>query len=141
MSLFRRAGLLLASVALVTLAAIPVRADGYPTQPVVSGSQTVVGESIAYPATGKAVVTAMIVTLAPGEKTISHIHGVPIFGYILDGEVTIDYGPHGVRTYTKGQGFLEAMQAPHAARNSGDVPVRILAVYMGAEGSQDVIAK
>jgi quercetin dioxygenase-like cupin family protein len=116
-------------------------ADDYPAVPLLSGSQTVVGENIVYPTTGKAVVTAMIVTLAPGEKTVVHRHGVPLFAYILEGEVTVDYGAFGNNTYKQGQSFLEAMHVGHAGLNSGSVPVKILAVYMGAEGSQDVIAK
>jgi quercetin dioxygenase-like cupin family protein len=116
-------------------------AEDYPAVPLLSGSQTIVGEDIVYPTTGKAVVTAMIVTLAPGEKTVVHRHGVPLFAYILDGEVTVDYGTFGPRTYKQGQSFLEAMHVEHAGRNSGSIPVKILAVYMGADGSQDVIAK
>ena len=116
-------------------------ADQYPAVSLLSGSRTVVGEDIVYPTTGKAVVTAMIVTLAPGEKTVIHRHGVPLFAYILEGAVTVDYGAHGVKTYTQGQSFLEAMHVAHAGRNAGGIPVKILAVYMGAEGSQDVIAK
>jgi quercetin dioxygenase-like cupin family protein len=137
---YRRSILAAATFGLL-LMANQASGEGYPALPVVSGSQTVVGEPITYPSTGKAVLSAMILTLAPGEATISHSHGVPVFGYILEGEVTIDYGPHGVRTYTQGQGFLEAMQAEHAAHNNGAAPVRILAVYMGAEGSSDVIAR
>lgn len=83
----------------------------------------------------------MIVTLAPGEKTVVHRHGVPLFAYILEGEVTVDYGAFGNKTYKRGQSFLEAMHVGHAGLNSGSVPVKILAVYMGAEGSQDVVAK
>ena len=116
-------------------------ADDYPAVPLLSGSQTVVGEDVVYPTTGKAVVTAMIVILAPGEKTVVHRHGVPLFAYILEGEVTVDYGTFGNKTYRQGQSFLEAMHVEHAGHNSGGVPVKILAVYMGAEGSQDVIAK
>jgi quercetin dioxygenase-like cupin family protein len=115
-------------------------ADEYPAIPLLSGSRTVVGEDIVYP-TGKAVVTAMIVTLAPGEKTVVHRHGVPLFAYILDGEVTVDYGAHGSKTYKQGQSFLEAMHVEHAGHNAGGIPVKILAVYMGAEGAHDVIAK
>ncbi len=80
-------------------------------------------------------------TLAPGQSTIVHRHGVPLFAYIWEGEVTVDYGTHGNKTYKQGQSFLEAMHVAHAGLNSGSVPVKILAVYMGAEGSQDVIAK
>ena len=116
-------------------------ADGYPAVPLYTGNQTVIGEEISYPSAGPAAVTAAIVTLAPGEKTIVHKHGVPLFIYILEGEVTVTYTGHGKRTYHAGDSFLEAMDAEHVGHNTGDTPVRILAVYMGAEGSRDVIPK
>ena len=59
--------------------------------------------------------------------------------YILDGELTVDYGKHGKRTYLKGQTFMEAMNAPHVGINTGSEPVRLLAVYMGAKHAKDVI--
>lgn len=122
----------------LTAAVSPALADGYPALKLYSGYQTVVGEEIAYPTTGKANVTAMIVTLAPGEKTVLHRHGVPVFIHILDGEVTVDYGEHGTKAFKQGESFLEAMATAHAGMNLGTVPVRILAVYMGAEGAKDV---
>ena len=121
------------------LIAVPALADGYPSIPLYSGSKTVMDEDIAWPATGKAHVNAMIVVLAPGETTVQHKHGVPTFIHILEGEVTVDYGTRGKRTYKQGESFLEAMDVAHAGTNTGSVPVKILAVYMGADGSQDVI--
>lgn len=114
-------------------------ADGYPAIPLYSGSKTVMDEEIAYPTTGKAHVNALIVVLAPGEKTVVHKHGVPTFIHILEGEVTVDYEGHGKRTYHQGESFLEAMDVPHSGMNTGTVPVKILAVYMGAEGATDTI--
>lgn len=135
----------LATLALGTLMAVssvaPALADGYPAIPLFSGDRTVMGEQIAWPATGKAHVNALIVVLAPGEKTVVHKHGVPTFIHILEGEVTVDYGDHGKRTYHQGESFLEAMDVPHSGMNTGTVPVKILAVYMGAEGASDVIKK
>lgn len=119
--------------------ATPAFADGYPAISLFSGSRTVAGEEIAYPAQGKAHVNAMIVTLAPGEKTVLHQHGVPVFIHILEGQVTVDYGDQGSKTFKQGESFLEAMQVTHAGMNPGSVPVKILAVYMGAEGAKDVI--
>ena len=116
-------------------------ADGYPAIPLYSGSKTVMDEDIAYPTSGKAQVDALIVVLAPGEKTLVHKHGVPTFIHILEGEVTVDYGDRGTRTYKQGESFLEAMDVAHAGLNTGSVPVKILAVYMGADGAQDVIKK
>ena len=119
----------LSSLGLLCLAAAlsPALADGYPAVKLYSGNQTVVGEEIAYPTAGKANVTAMIVTLAPGEKTVLHRHGVPVFIHIL-----------GRKAFKQGESFLEAMETAHAGMNLGTVPVRILAVYMGAEGAKDV---
>lgn len=117
----------------------PALADGYPAVPLFSGSKTVMGEDIAYPATGEANVNAMIVTIAPGSKTELHQHGVPVFIHVLEGEVTVDYGDRGRKVFSQGQSFLEEMKVTHAGMNLGSVPVRILAVYMGAAGSEDVI--
>lgn len=113
--------------------------NGYPLVTLLSATTTVVGEPLRYPTTGPAHVTAAIVTLAPGGKTIEHEHGVPLYAYILDGELTVDYGAHGKRVYRQGQSFMEAMAVPHVGTNTGTTPVRILAVYMGAEGSRDTI--
>jgi quercetin dioxygenase-like cupin family protein len=113
--------------------------SGYPAVPLLSTATTVVGEPLRYPTAGAAKVTAAIVTVAPGEKTIVHRHGVPMFAYVLSGELTVDYGEHGKRTYRQGQALMEAMDVAHDGFNSGPEPARILAVYMGADGAENVI--
>lgn len=128
------AGLLLAAAM-----AGPVLGDGYPAIPLFSGSKTVMDEDIAYPTSGQAHVNAMIVVLAPGERTVPHKHGVPTFIHILEGEVTVSYEGRGSRRFRQGESFLEAMDVVHSGKNTGTVPVKILAVYMGAEGAKDVI--
>lgn len=116
----------------------PANAAGYPAIPLLSTSTTILGEPLRYPATGPAHVNASIITLAPGQRTIPHKHGVPLFAYILDGELSVDYGAKGIRTYRKGDSFMEAMDTVHYGFNPGKEPVRLLAVYMGAKGAQDV---
>jgi len=111
---------------------------GYPLVKLLSTGKTIVGETIHYPK-GPAHVTAAIVTLAPGGRTIVHKHGVPLFAYILSGELTVDYGTHGTRTYRQGTSFMEAMDVAHFGVNNGTEPVKILAVYMGADGAKNVI--
>lgn len=129
--------LLVATIAMATRAG--AQDAGYPAAALLSTSTSIVGEPLRYPTGGPAHVTASIVVLAPGAKTIVHKHGVPLFAYILEGELTVDYGAHGTRTYRQGQAFMEAMDVAHFGVNNGAVPVRILAVYMGAQGAQDVI--
>ena len=117
---------------------LPVRAEeaiAYKTlvTPLIATSQTVIGQPFAYP-TGQAKVTAVIVTIPPGGETGWHEHAVPLFGYMLDGVLTVDYGDKGMRVYRPGDSLMEAMNWPHDGTNKGDVPVRILVVYLGAEG-------
>jgi quercetin dioxygenase-like cupin family protein len=98
----------------------------------ISSGQTVTGETIAYPVGAPAKVTAVIVTLQPGEETGLHTHGVPAFGYVIEGELTVSYADNKVRIYKAGTAVLEAMAVAHNGRNTGQGPMRILAVFMGA---------
>ena len=82
-------------------------------------------------------VTAAIVLIAPGKDTGWHTHEVPLFVTVLEGEVSVDYGEKGVKVFKAGDSFLEAMNWPHNATNKSDKPVRIMAVYLGAEGKTD----
>ncbi len=119
-------------------AAVQPAAPSYPAAPLLSTGTTVLGEPLRYPH-GPAHVTSAIVALAPGERTIVHKHGVPMFFYILDGEITVDYGKHGKRIYRKGQSQIEAMHVAHFGENTGTEPMRLIVVYMGAARAKDVI--
>jgi quercetin dioxygenase-like cupin family protein len=100
-----------------------------PVEVLLQTSTSVIGQPLAYPA-GTPQVTAAIVTLAPGQATGWHHHAVPLLGYILEGELTVDYGPDGTRTYRPGDVFMEAFRTDHDGRSSSAGPVRLLAVYM-----------
>ncbi len=113
--------------------------NGIPAVPLLSTGTTILGETLRYPSSGPAHVTAAIATLAPGARTILHRHGVPLFAYVLEGEITVDYGDRGKRTYRKGDALMEAMDVPHFGADAGAQPVRVLIVYMGAEGTANVI--
>lgn len=65
-------------------------------------------------------------------------HPAPMFAYILEGEVTVDYGASGQRVYRKGDALMEAMHVPHRGMNLGTATVSILTVHMGAEGTANV---
>ncbi len=108
--------------------------------PLVATSQTILDEPISYPR-GTAQIISAIVTLQPGESTGFHKHGVPTYGYILSGAVTVDYGTHGTRTYRAGTGFMEAMDVWHDGTNDGSAPCRILVVFMGTDKSANVIKR
>ena len=127
----------IAMLACVGPAAAHDAPQGYPAVPLLSTGTTILGETIRYPA-GDAHVTAAIVTLGAGERTILHKHEVPLFAYILEGELTVDYGSYGTRIYRAGDSLIEAMGVAHFGHNTGAVPMRLLGVYMGATGIKDV---
>jgi quercetin dioxygenase-like cupin family protein len=64
---------------------------------------------------------------------------VPLFGYVRDGELTIDFGKLGTKVFRKGDAFVEALNTAHNGRNLGKEDVRLLAVFMGAEGAKDTV--
>jgi quercetin dioxygenase-like cupin family protein len=104
--------------------------------PLLSSGTTIIGQPIAYPE-GTPKVTAAIVSIPPGGETGWHLHEVPLVVYVLEGEVTVDYGEKGVKVIKAGESVLEAMNWAHNGMNKGDGPLRILAVYVGADGVEN----
>lgn len=107
--------------------------------PLLSADADIVGQPLAYPS-GKPKVTAAIVTIPPGGETGWHLHQVPLFVYVMEGEVTVDYGAKGTKIYTAGQSLMEAMNWAHNGMNKSTAPVKILAVYMGGDDKANVEA-
>lgn len=100
--------------------------------PLLQTGTDIVGQPIVYPS-GTPKVTSAIVVVEPGAETGWHTHEVPLFVYVLEGEVTVDYGSKGTKVYKAGETFMEAMNWPHNGMNKTDAPLRILVAYMGSE--------
>lgn len=100
--------------------------------PLLKTGNDIIDQPIVYP-TGTPAITAAVVTIPPGGETGWHTHEVPLYVYILDGEVTVDYGDKGIKAYKPGNAFMEAMNWAHNGINKGTEPVRIMAVYMGSD--------
>jgi quercetin dioxygenase-like cupin family protein len=124
-----------------TVAPVPAPAHVYSgVRTVLSTGTTVTGQPIRYPSGAPARLTTVEITLQPGQQTGWHTHPAPLFGYILEGELTVDYGARGVRTYVRGEGLAEAMDEAHNGRNMGQSPVTILVVFIGVEGMPTSVA-
>jgi len=89
------------------------------------------GEPIVYP-TGKPKVTMRITTLPPKYKISVHRHPVPLFVYILEGELTIQTVGKPPHVYKEGEAFIEALDW-HFGSNETDKPMKLLAIYPGQE--------
>lgn len=129
----------MAVAALVSLAA-PAQAQPAETPPVVapavkaqvllSSRTTGDGQPLVYP-TGEPLITSRVVEIPPGGETGRHRHLVPLFAYILEGELTIHPDDAPPRRFKAGEGFMETA-GWHNGRNETDRPVRLLSVYSGA---------
>jgi len=91
------------------------------------------GKKLSYPQ-GQAEITGMIIEIATGAETGWHLHGVPSFGMVLDGEIDVHLKDGRVKKIKKGETLAEVVNIYHNGRNNGTVPVRILVFYAGAVG-------
>ena len=112
-----------------------------PPERLLATGKTVIGQPIKYPSDGVPKITALIVTVAPGEQTVVHKHPVPLFGYVISGEMEVEYDGKGSKRYVAGHAFMEAIDWWHKGKNVGNVPARILIVYMGSQRLPNVIPK
>ena len=88
------------------------------------------GKKIAYP-TGTAEVTAMQVEIAPGAETGWHLHPVPSFGMVLEGELEVELESGQTLLLKQGEVAAETVNVYHNGRNIGKVPVKLLVFYAG----------
>jgi len=107
--------------------------------PLITTSETILGQPLAYPTEGTPQIQSAIVTLLPGEETGMHSHPYPTYGFVLDGELTVSY-PGGVsKLFRKGEAVMDAVNALHNGKNNGSEPMRVLVVFMGVEGKANTI--
>ncbi len=98
-------------------------------------------QPIGYPKKVPAQISSSIVTLEPGQETGWHRHRVPMYAYILEGTVSVEYDAGVVKDYPAGTAFMEAEDVWHNGSNKGDDAVRILVVYMGAQGKKNSVER
>jgi quercetin dioxygenase-like cupin family protein len=99
------------------------------SQTILDIDTTVIGQDIQYPS-GSPHITSKIVTIPMGAETGPHIHEYPMFAYIMEGEVTVDYGEQGIKTFVKGESIIEAINYTHNGKNNGEKPTEILVVLI-----------
>lgn len=97
------------------------------------------GEKIFYPQTDRAEVTAMAVDLAPGAETGWHQHPVPVYAYVVAGNLSVELEGDNVLNFRAGEAIIEVVNTPHNGKNRGAEPVRLAVFYLGSEGRANVI--
>jgi len=97
------------------------------------------GQSLEYPQSGTPEVTALIVRLPPGSSTGWHKHPVPVYAYMLDGEITIRTETGVAKKFVKGEPIIEVMNLLHNGTNSGKETASLVVFYTGFKGVPNVI--
>lgn len=97
------------------------------------------GQKIAYPLTDRAEVTAMTVDLAPGAETGWHKHPVPVYAYVISGNLSVELEDGKQLSFGAGEAVVEVVNALHNGRNRGTEPVKLAVFYLGVEGMPNVI--
>lgn len=132
---------ILAAMALIL--AGPVSGGEYPesvkVRTLLEADTTNLGQRLAYPLSSPAHVSSLLVELKPGAETGRHRHPVITYGYVLEGTVQIAYEGGEVRTYKAGEAFIEAVDTWHNGKNTGDVPTKILVVFISAKNLKTVV--
>lgn len=102
--------------------------------PLLKSSSSWNGAQLAWPA-GQAEVTALQIEIAPGAETGWHLHPVPSFAYVLEGELEVGLKDGAVQRFAAGQALAEVVGTMHNGRNVGSGPVKLVVFYVGAAGS------
>ncbi len=92
------------------------------------------GRPIVYPK-GQAEITGVIIEIAPGGQTGWHLHPVPCFGCIMEGELDVTLKDGRVKHMKAGEALAEVVNTLHNGRNTGKTPLKLLVFYAGAVGS------
>ena len=118
----------------LTLVFAPTAGAQPSSEPVFSSDTDMLGNPITYADGAPAELRSSVVTLMPGDSTGWHLHAVPTAGYVLSGELTVEYENGETHAVSAGAGIIEALDTLHNGHNYGDVPLRIVVFNAGSPG-------
>lgn len=124
------------SVAVAQDDALP---SGFEAQPVLKSGVTADGDPIRLP-TENAEIISVIGSIQPGGRTARHQHPVPVYVYVMEGELDVVTEGHEPRHYKAGDAFLESVDRWHQAFNKGATVAKILVVFIGEKGKPTTVA-
>ena len=101
-------------------------------------THTAVGEAIKYPK-GQARIVSLLVTVPLGTETGWHTHGVPIFGYVLEGTLKVAYEGQEPKNFPQGTALVDALDIVHNGNPVGDQSVKLLVVFMSSIDARPTI--
>jgi quercetin dioxygenase-like cupin family protein len=109
--------------------------SGASSKTVMDTEKNIIGQKIIYPA-GQSRIFSQVIDLPPHASIPWHEHLVPMYAYIIKGEIVVDYGSEGVKTIREGEAMVEAVNFRHKGANITNKTAKILIVYISASGQE-----
>lgn len=97
------------------------------------------GQKLAYPGAGNPEVTALIVEIPAGGNTGWHSHPIPVYAYVLSGELTVEMDHSDPYRFKEGDALFEVVNTPHIGKNLGKETVKLVVFYTGVEGTPNTL--
>ena len=95
---------------------------------------TSIGQKILYPDFKNDEVTIAKVTIPPGKSTGWHKHVFPVFGYVIQGTLTVEIENRKPVQYPVNSSFSEVINTLHNGVNNGKEDLILIAFFMGEKG-------
>lgn len=116
--------------------------EGQPLKTVIETSTALNGQPIRYPTAqdGQAIVSAIVITMQPGEKGPLHSQEVPVLACVLQGKVAYVDAAGQRSEFAAGQAFVDPVNVPHSLETVGIDPARILVIFLGAKNLRNFVA-
>jgi quercetin dioxygenase-like cupin family protein len=92
-------------------------------------NHTILNQTLSYPKNTPNIITK-IITIPENTGTGFHTHDEILIGYILQGEITVDYREHGRKVYSEGDSLIEAIHVLHNGMNLGHIDAKIFVVTL-----------
>ena len=95
---------------------------------------TSIGQKINYPGFADDEVSILKVTIPPGKSTGWHKHNFPVFAYVMKGTLTVEIENRKQLNFMANSSFSEVINTLHNGINKGNLPVVLIAFFMGEKG-------
>lgn len=127
------------ALAIPCLAASGDYASGVEASVILKTTTTTGHYPVHYLTTDKPEITVMRVEIKPGAETGWHSHPVPLYAYILEGNLTVEVKGGKEYHFTAGDALIELVNIPHNGKNAGTKPVVLVAFYTGEIGTPNTV--
>ena len=125
-------------IALVSLAAANAADGPVKATPVLTATTTATGQPIVLPSKDVQVIVTTL-EIAPGAKLPRHKHPFQRYGYVVQGDLTVEYEGGKRQTFHAGDFIVEALNVWHFGANTGTVPVKLLVIDQVEVGKTNTV--